>query len=70
MAVIEPDAAGEREDLHVFDRWCWLGTVRTHEAAARLAAEAPRVFDADLYRIALKALAGANALSVVELGSS
>jgi DNA polymerase-3 subunit epsilon len=70
VAVIEPDAAGEREDLHVFDRWCWLGTVRTHEAAARLAAEAPRVFDADLYRIALKALAGANALSVVELGSS
>jgi len=67
VALIERDAAGTREDLHVFDRWCWLGTVRTHEAAERLAATAPRVFDADVYRIAHKALPSANALAVVEL---
>lgn len=70
VAVIERDGDGSREDLHVFDRWCWLGTVRTHEAAAEVAATAPRFFDADACRIALKALAGANALAVVELSAS
>ena len=67
VALIERDAGGLREDLHVFDRWCWLGTVRGHEAAEQLAAAGPRSFDADLYRIALKALGSANALAVVEL---
>jgi DNA polymerase-3 subunit epsilon len=67
VAVVESAGDGSREDRHVFDRWCWLGTVCSHEAAAELAATAPRLFDADLYRIALRALAGANALAVAEL---
>jgi hypothetical protein len=67
VALVERDASGVREDLHVFDRWCWLGTARSHEAAAQLAADQPRVFDADVYRIAHKALRSANALAVVEL---
>jgi DNA polymerase-3 subunit epsilon len=70
VALVERDADGLREDLHVFDRWCWLGTVRTHEAAAALAANAPRTFDADGDRVALKALAGANALALVELAAA
>ena len=67
VALVERDAGGLREDLHVFDRWCWLGTVRTREAAVRLAAEAPRAFDADVFRIAIKALAMADAAAVVDL---
>jgi DNA polymerase-3 subunit epsilon len=67
VALVERDPGGTREDLHVFDRWCWLGTVRSHEAAAQLAAMAPREFDADVYRIARKSLVAANALALVEL---
>ena len=67
VALVERDASGVREDLHVFDRWCWLGTVRGHEAAEQLAAAGARSFDADLYRIASRALGSANALAVVEL---
>lgn len=67
VAVIERSAEGGREDLHVFDRWCWLGTVRTPQAAAQLAASAPRRFDADFYRIARKALAAGREIEVVRL---
>jgi DNA polymerase-3 subunit epsilon len=67
VALIERDPAGTREDLHVFDRWCWLGTVRTRAAAAQLAANAPREFDADVYRIAGKALVSANERALIEL---
>ena len=64
VALVEREAGGTREDLHVFDGWCWLGTVHSPEAAGRLAATAPRVFDADVYRIAHKALAAAGAAPV------
>jgi len=66
VALVERDAGGTREDLHVFDRWCWLGTVRSLAAAGQLAAIAPRLFDADAYRIAHKALAAAGT-AVLEL---
>lgn len=66
VAYAERAADGSREDLHVFDRWCWLGTVGSRAAAAQLAAAAPRVFDADAYRIVHKALAAA-APAVIEL---
>jgi DNA polymerase-3 subunit epsilon len=67
VALIERSACGTREELHVFDRWCWLGTVCSPEAAEQLAATAPREFDADVYRIVHKALPAADALAVVEL---
>jgi DNA polymerase-3 subunit epsilon len=69
VALVERDAGSGREDLHVFDRWCWLGTARSHEAAAELATTAARLFDADQYRIAVTALVGASALAVVELAA-
>jgi hypothetical protein len=69
VALVERAADCGREDLHVFDRWCWLGTVQAHDAAAACAEAAPRVFDSDVYRIAAKALAAANALDLVELAS-
>jgi len=67
VALAERDAGGSREDLHVFDRWCWLGTVRSADAATQLAAGAPRVFDADVYRIASRALAAADAEALLPL---
>jgi DNA polymerase-3 subunit epsilon len=58
VALIERRADGLREDLHVFDRWCWLGTVASLDAAHALAAsQTARVFDADVYRIVRAALA-------------
>ena len=61
VALIERRADGLREQLHVFDRWCWLGSVATLDAAHSLAAAAaPRCFDADIYRIARAALARAG----------
>jgi len=64
VALAERDVGRSCEDLHVFDRWCWLGTVRSADAAAQLAAGAPRVFDADVYRIATRALAAADAAAL------
>jgi DNA polymerase-3 subunit epsilon len=57
IAVAERDDARGREDWHVFDRWCWLGTVRTLAAAHECAAREPRRFEADVYRIVRDALA-------------
>jgi len=61
VALVErrdADTRGGRcEDLHVVDRWCWLGSVRTREAALALArSDAPRRFEADVYRIVRGAL--------------
>lgn len=67
VALVERDAGSGREDLHVFDRWCWLGTVRTLDAAIALAREAERAFDPDAYRIMQRALQSAGAGAVIEL---
>jgi DNA polymerase-3 subunit epsilon len=56
LALIERNADRGRADWHVFDRWCWLGSVRSLDAALALAEAAPRVFEADLAKLALKAL--------------
>ena len=53
--------------MHVFDRWCWLGTVKTLDAAAELARSAPRVFEADAARLALQSLSGRLSAGWVEL---
>jgi DNA polymerase III subunit epsilon len=68
VALVERNSERFREDWHVFDRWCWLGTVKTHEAALALAAGAARQFEADAARLAIRALSEAAwPLSLVEL---
>ena len=57
VALAERSDDGLREDLHVFDRWCWLGTARTYDAALGLAATQLRNFEPDVLRIAQRALA-------------
>jgi DNA polymerase-3 subunit epsilon len=69
VTLIERRADGLREDLHVFDRWCWLGSVASLDAAHALAAaDGPRSFDADVYRIVRAALARGTC-EVVALGA-
>jgi DNA polymerase-3 subunit epsilon len=60
VALVETNPATLREDWHVFDRWCWLGSVRTLDAALSLATEAQRTFEIDAYRIARQAVARAS----------
>lgn len=56
VALVEHNAERFREEWHVFDQWCWLGTVRSFNAARDLAQSAPRVFEADAARLAVNAL--------------
>jgi DNA polymerase III subunit epsilon len=60
VALVETNSATRREDWHVFDRWCWLGSVRTLDAALTLASEAERTFEVDAYRITRQAVARAQ----------
>jgi len=51
VALRERDAMGGA-DLHVLDRWTYLGSARSEEELQALAArDAPGVFDAHLYRV-------------------
>jgi DNA polymerase-3 subunit epsilon len=70
VAWVERHAARSREAWHVFDRWCWLGSVGTEDAARALAASAPRVFEADAARVALGAFAGRYPAECVPLGEA
>ncbi|HUN94156.1 MAG TPA: exonuclease domain-containing protein [Burkholderiaceae bacterium] len=56
IAIVEHAARGGREDWHVADAWCWLGTARSAIAAGDLARHAERLFDGDVYAILRKAL--------------
>ena len=55
IALVERNAERFREDWHVFDRWCWLGTVQTFDAALTLARTTTRAFEADAARLAMRA---------------
>ena len=56
IALVERNEERFQEQWHVFDQWCWLGTVRSLNAALDLARSAPRVFEADAARLAVQAL--------------
>ncbi|MGH6609795.1 MAG: hypothetical protein ACRECQ_06040, partial [Burkholderiaceae bacterium] len=71
IALVERNDERFQEQWHVFDRWCWLGTVKSFDAAAELARHALRVFEADVARLAVQALSGTKAwnLQVIEFRS-
>jgi len=56
VALREVNATRGREDVHVFDQWCWRGTARTAAAAAQLLQQPLPQFDPDLYRVVRAAL--------------
>jgi len=51
---VHPDA--ELEQVHVFDRWCLVGTARADDELAQLMFAAPQAFDTDVYRLLVKRL--------------
>ncbi|MBS0373236.1 MAG: GIY-YIG nuclease family protein [Proteobacteria bacterium] len=65
VLVAERDWRGE-EDLHVLERWRYLGTVREAAEADGLDVEAVP-FDADVYRILKRYLGGAERTRIIEL---
>lgn len=67
VALRERDAAGAVE-LHVVDRWVYLGTARADPDLAAIAAAVPRPsFDVDVYRILAKHFARAPWLDAIAL---
>ena len=66
ILVAERDWRGE-QDLHVLERWRYLGTVREADAAEGLDADAVP-FDPDVYRILKRYLAAPAGGRVIELG--
>ena len=69
IALVEHDANRFQEQWHVFDRWCWLGSVKSFDAARELARNTQLAFEADAARLAVQALSGARGwnLEVIQL---
>ena len=73
LGVVETDAARDATEIHVVDRWCYLGAARDDGELAELLSERSRgrrepVFDYDHYRI-LAAHLGKRGVRVVALGN-
>jgi DNA polymerase III subunit epsilon len=58
LGVVEHDRSRDATEVHVLDRWCYLGTVNSDEELAELTQSPPRPrFDYDHYRIVARHLA-------------
>ena len=69
LGVVEKDHAREETEIHVIDRWCYLGAARSDGELAELLHEAPRRrFDYDHYRILARHL-GKRGVRTVQLGA-
>jgi DNA polymerase-3 subunit epsilon len=68
LGVVEEDRSRDATEVHVLDRWCYLGTARCEtEVAELLEARRPR-FDFDHYRILSRHL-GKRGVRVIELAN-
>jgi len=68
VGIREASVLEQRVDVHVVDRWCWLGTASDEASLHQLVAEPPRgVFDLDTYRILRKFIARLPRSSIVPL---
>ncbi|MEW5865116.1 MAG: exonuclease domain-containing protein [Pseudomonadota bacterium] len=67
IGIVERDRLREATEVHVVDRWCWLGSARSESEVGDLLDRArPPRFDLDQYRILSRHLAGGSA-EIVEL---
>jgi DNA polymerase III subunit epsilon len=58
LGIVERDRDGESSEVHVFDRWCYLGTATSEaELGELLEARGSRRFDYGHYRILVRHLA-------------
>ena len=62
-----PIGLREGGDIHVIDRWCHLGTAQDLPGARKLLDAGQALFDLDIYRIVVHALARAEAAQVIRL---
>ena len=67
IALVERNAERFQEQWHVFDQWCWLGTVKSLNAAFDLAQSAPRVFEADAAHLAVQALSARSPWTMLRM---
>ena len=69
LGVVEKDRGNDSTEIHVIDRWCYLGAARSDEELAELLQEPPpRRFDYDHYRILARHL-GKRGVRTVQLGA-
>ena len=66
LGVVEADERRDATEVHVLDRWCYLGTATSDAEVAELLEARPR-FDYDHYRILSRHL-GRRGVRVVPLG--
>ena len=68
LGVVEHDAGRDATEVHVLDRWCYLGTASCDSEVAELLEERRPRFDYDHYRILARHL-GKRGVRVVPLGA-
>jgi DNA polymerase-3 subunit epsilon len=67
VGIVETDAAREATEVHIVDRWCYLGSARDDPEVAQILENEPR-FDYDHYRILARHL-GKRGVRVVPLNA-
>jgi DNA polymerase-3 subunit epsilon len=68
LGVVEHDRGRDATEVHVLDRWCYLGTASCESEVAELLEERRPRFDYDHYRILARHL-GKRGVRVVPLGA-
>ena len=69
LGIVERDPEGESTEVHVVDRWCYLGTARDDaEVSELLESSRHPAFDYDHYRILTRHL-GKRGVRTVDLGA-
>ena len=68
LGVVEQDASRDATEVHVLDRWCYLGTATSDAEVAELLEARRARFDYDHYRILARHL-GRRGVRVVELAA-
>jgi DNA polymerase III subunit epsilon len=68
LGVVEHDAGRDATEVHVLDRWCYLGTARCESEVAELLEERRPRFDYEHYRILSRHL-GKRGVRVVPLAA-
>jgi DNA polymerase-3 subunit epsilon len=69
LGIVEKDRGGESTDVHVVDRWCYLGTASSDaELGELLEARRSATFDYDHYRILTRHL-GKRGVRTIELAA-
>jgi DNA polymerase-3 subunit epsilon len=64
------ERSGEKSEVHLFERWCFLGTARTEaEIYEKLELRGRQVFDLDIYKILKRELAKrTRGVALIEFG--